>query len=45
MKKPNLPKLKTSPETDLEKDNDKVGKCMHPDEDVYPFSPNSADKE
>jgi hypothetical protein len=29
MKKPNLPKLKTSAETDLQKDTEKIGKCMH----------------
>lgn len=45
MKKPTLPKLKTSPVTDLEKDNEKIGKCMHPDENVYPISADSAHKE
>src|SRR3954471_23666235 len=43
MKKPNL-KIKTSPQTALEKDNEKLGKCMHPDEEVLPFYPDSPSK-
>ena len=41
---PNLPKLKTSAETDLEKENERIGKCMHPDEDVHAITNDSPTK-
>ena len=34
-KKPGLPNIKTGPETDLEKDKQKIGFCMHTNQSLY----------
>jgi hypothetical protein len=38
-KRPDLPKLKTQPETEQEKDDRRLANCMHPDEEVRPIYP------